>query len=843
MSMSDLTRELTATFKQFDKNDDGSIDREELARVLAVCAPSFSGEKLEYILSTADTNGDGKIDYTEFVDWLSTDEETALILGVKTIQEQTLRNNQQEYADSKQELESLRKENAELRQLLASSRTLELQLRREIRDLRLAELDRLEETKQAGDDKKAVRHAHEQAKREAKESFLETFNPVLRDLIDEAEVIQREANTLDDTLSGPFTSEQRAQLKVISESYDRLALRAMQELREEVVQQAREKVKETEAGFRQVYVSILQMIRNDEESGYNKVVEVMKSLPSRQIQNSVSDVADLVDEASLAQPRVSELASSIGTQVDELKLQNLPIKTSGKRKKLGRIQEKLNNSALHRQNAARVYDCARAMLEFENMDALHAALEKVCASVADGTIEIDRVKDRFSNPSGGGWADAMVNFHFVEGEAAGHVCEFQFVHKKLLLARAGLGGHDAYGAFRATLELLELLADVEAACNGNKDWTSCHSILEWAEVRSASQRPVDPVDEAIVEAALRLGEDKQETWTTVVDLLGRHSGGPVSWARQFMNVALPRDFAGASAFAERCGMSANEVRGLKQRRGGIVTVSAGEQAVKSWDALTGQELRTYDHAVPGSPSMSTTGAFASSSKGFSSTAKSSRAGKGGVEGAALSPDSEFVYTVYNTTSAKSVGGMAKKWKVTTGEVINIYDGGFSEQLRCCVISADGRYLVLAGNKGQVKKLDEESGEVLTDFYSGQGSDVLEARISGDDKYLFTAHNAEKMVKKFDFVNGPELIVVRGEQVAQPLLTFTGHPGAVVAIALSADGSLLAVGSTGTHIFLWDANTGDLKHRLNARTGCKSECLAFSSDGKLYAPGMHMSLCQ
>ena len=67
-----------------------------------------------------------------------------------------------------------------------------------------------------------------------------------------------------------------------------------------------------------------------------------------------------------------------------------------------------------------------------------------------------RIKDRFTAPTAGGWADVLVNFVF-ENDAAKqkHVVELQLQHENLLLVRKEGGGHKDYNEFRSAFELLE----------------------------------------------------------------------------------------------------------------------------------------------------------------------------------------------------------------------------------------------------------------------------------------------------------------------------------------------------------------------------------------------------
>ncbi|CAJ1414631.1 unnamed protein product [Effrenium voratum] len=79
---------LIEIFRQLDRNGNGSIEREELGRVLeALDGFAWSDERLDLLLREADTNIDGKIQYGEFVRWLFTDgkEQAAFCRTVKDL--------------------------------------------------------------------------------------------------------------------------------------------------------------------------------------------------------------------------------------------------------------------------------------------------------------------------------------------------------------------------------------------------------------------------------------------------------------------------------------------------------------------------------------------------------------------------------------------------------------------------------------------------------------------------------------------------------------------------------------------------------------------------------------
>mmetsp|Transcript_115357 Transcript_115357/g.182261 ORF Transcript_115357/g.182261 Transcript_115357/m.182261 type:complete len:157 (-) Transcript_115357:127-597(-) len=60
--------ELMGTFKQFDVNGNGFIERNEWFTVMRTMAESLDEEELEEMFIAADTNNDGKVSYQEFVD-------------------------------------------------------------------------------------------------------------------------------------------------------------------------------------------------------------------------------------------------------------------------------------------------------------------------------------------------------------------------------------------------------------------------------------------------------------------------------------------------------------------------------------------------------------------------------------------------------------------------------------------------------------------------------------------------------------------------------------------------------------------------------------------------------
>jgi len=62
---------IVSTFKRFDSNQDGVIDRVELTKVLKALSPDkFDESSITMLMNAADTNKDGKIQYAEFIAWV-----------------------------------------------------------------------------------------------------------------------------------------------------------------------------------------------------------------------------------------------------------------------------------------------------------------------------------------------------------------------------------------------------------------------------------------------------------------------------------------------------------------------------------------------------------------------------------------------------------------------------------------------------------------------------------------------------------------------------------------------------------------------------------------------------
>ena len=67
MSNNATERELAEAFKVFDREGNGYITSQELKHVMLKVADELTEEKVDAMIKQADVNGDGQIEYEEFI--------------------------------------------------------------------------------------------------------------------------------------------------------------------------------------------------------------------------------------------------------------------------------------------------------------------------------------------------------------------------------------------------------------------------------------------------------------------------------------------------------------------------------------------------------------------------------------------------------------------------------------------------------------------------------------------------------------------------------------------------------------------------------------------------------
>lgn len=67
--MTDQTKRLEDHFKQFDHDENGTIDEREFGSLVRALGVQFSDEKVQVAFAAIDINDNGQIDFGEFSSW------------------------------------------------------------------------------------------------------------------------------------------------------------------------------------------------------------------------------------------------------------------------------------------------------------------------------------------------------------------------------------------------------------------------------------------------------------------------------------------------------------------------------------------------------------------------------------------------------------------------------------------------------------------------------------------------------------------------------------------------------------------------------------------------------
>ena len=223
--------------------------------------------------------------------------------------------------------------------------------------------------------------------------------------------------------------------------------------------------------FQKIYHAVYDVVRSGEADGIKAAQAAITALGQAvrgdpkllQQRDEAAETVTLFADAAGARPAFAELVQCLSEATGA----RLEMASPGERDGLGREQTGLKATKRVVEKAAlrpgegrgrtdRVCDVVRAMLVAKDMRTIGAIAEALRALQAAGLIEVRRIKDRFTQPSGGGWRDLMVNLVVLDGDGAvQHVCEVQVAHEMMLTARKGLPGHEVYAVQRNAVEFIE----------------------------------------------------------------------------------------------------------------------------------------------------------------------------------------------------------------------------------------------------------------------------------------------------------------------------------------------------------------------------------------------------
>ena len=240
-----------------------------------------------------------------------------------------------------------------------------------------------------------------------------------------------------------------------------------------------ETIKHHRYKFRKAYQSALSTVRS--ESDYKNFVRRAREMDSETSQimaddcsQQTEDIVDLFIQSTSVQTKFSSFMEQIANNLKEqggnvelciappksilrayekTGMRPLPPSLSDMLKSDAGEEPSTADSSKKRWSAKHTLDVVRGALIFRK-PAMGQMLMAMLYLETSPNIEILRVKDRFSSPTNGGWADALVNLRFRD-DPHKHVCELQLSHDNMHVVREKMGAHRSYDEFRVALELLE----------------------------------------------------------------------------------------------------------------------------------------------------------------------------------------------------------------------------------------------------------------------------------------------------------------------------------------------------------------------------------------------------
>jgi len=218
---------------------------------------------------------------------------------------------------------------------------------------------------------------------------------------------------------------------------------------------------------------------------------------------------------------------------------------------------------------------------------------------------------------------------------------------------------------------------------------------------------------------------------------------------------------------------------------GRYCVSGGrENAIRVWDAGTGQLLRTLEGHTDW------------------------------IKELVFLPDGKRCLSA-------SDDGAVRLWDVGTGECLHVFADN-AGQVFSVAVSPDGQQALSGGTDGVLRLWDLKTGECVKKL-TGHTGLIISLAFSPDGWRCATGSHAG-WVRLLDLETGEDLRAFQGEP-----------DSGLLAIAFSSDGQRCLAGNRNGTIHIWDAGTGRLLRKLKAHDGPVS-AVAFARGGRLCALG-------
>jgi WD40 repeat protein len=203
-----------------------------------------------------------------------------------------------------------------------------------------------------------------------------------------------------------------------------------------------------------------------------------------------------------------------------------------------------------------------------------------------------------------------------------------------------------------------------------------------------------------------------------------------------------------------------------------------------------------------------------------------------VSSLAFTPDGKILATgVSKRTPDRQLDGAVILWEVATTKELRTFQG-LSSARPSVGFTPDGRTLAVTNtNQAKVTLFEVTTGKEIRSLRSPDGAAVVSVAISADGRLLAAGEIRGAPAGK----DLPSDVTLWDWTRAQQVATLKGHSAGVYSLAFAPDSKTLASGSKDGTVKVWEVSTGKERATLKGHTAAVNS-VAITADGKTLASG-------